>query len=322
MPAPVFTLTPEIVSLAAEISRHTGRFEGLQAPRPQLRLRRVNRARTVQGSTAIEGNTLTLDMVTALLDGKRVLAPRREVLEVQNALAAYELAARLRPWSSQDLLAAHARMMHGLSADAGRYRSRNVGVFRGRKVAHVAPPHALVPRLVRELFRWGRGAGGLPATITASVVHYELEFIHPFTDGNGRIGRLWQHLLLLRSSPVFEFAPVESLVHARQAGYYRALAESGRGGDCTPFIRFSLESIRDALSALLDELRPERETAATRLDVARGAFGSRWFSRRDYLLLHKRLSTATASRDLAGGVGEGFLRRRGSDRTTQYAFAR
>lgn len=321
MPSPVFTLSPQVVSLAAEVSRLVGRFEGLQVPRPQLKLRRLNRARTVQGSTAIEGNTLSLDLVTSVLDGKPVLAPRREVLEVQNALAAYDKAPEYRPWSERDLLAAHSLLMRGLAPDAGRYRTSNVGVFRGRQVAHVAPPHRLVPRLVAELLSWGRKDRDTPAAIKACVVHYELEFIHPFSDGNGRIGRLWQHVVLLGFSRVFEFAPIESMTHSRQAGYYRVLAESGRAGDCTPFVAFSLETIREALVELLDHLRPERQSAEARLALAREAFGPRWFSRRDYLLLHKKLSTATASRDLRRAVDDGALVRRGSDRTTRYAFA-
>jgi Fic family protein len=174
--------------------------------------------------------------------------------------------------------------------------------------------------LVAQLLEWGRRDRETLPLIKACVVHYELEFIHPFSDGNGRIGRLWQSVILLKASPVFEFAPVESLVHARQADYYRALAKSGRAGDCTAFVVFSLETIRDALADLLREARPEPQTATDRLERARESFVDRWFSRRDYLQLHKRLSTATASRDLKRAVERGIVRRRGSDRTTEYVF--
>lgn len=320
MPAPVFTLTPKVVSLASQVTQLVGRFEGLQISAPQLKLRRLNRARTVQGSTAIEGNTLSLDMVTAVLDGKPVLAPRREVLEVQNALAAYEKAPSFRPWVERDLLGAHALLMRGLISDPGRYRTRDVGVFRGRKVAHVAPPHRLVPRLVADLLAWGRRDADTPTVIKACIVHYELEFIHPFSDGNGRVGRLWQHVALLGFSRVFEFAPIESIVHARQAEYYRVLAESGRAGNCTPFVVFSLEAMGAALVELLENVRPEPQKVDDRLALARDTFKGRWFSRRDYLLLHRKLSTATASRDLKAGLEAGALRRRGDGRTTEYAF--
>jgi Fic family protein len=320
VPSPAFRLTPRLLGLAADVSRLVGRFEGLQVPKPQLRLRRLNRARSLQASTAIEGNTLSLEQVTALLDGQTVLAPRREILEVQNALAVYEKVTRLRPWSERDLLRAHALMMRALAADAGRYRTRDVGVLKGSKVAHVAPPHRLVPRLVANLLDWGRNEPDTPVLIKACVVHYELEFIHPFTDGNGRIGRLWQLVVLLGVSPIFEFAPIESMIHARQGEYYRALSESDRAGDCGPFILFSLEAIRDTLLELLGGLRPEVQTAEHRLELAREQFSGRWFSRGDYLSLHKKLSTATASRDLQRAVVLGLARRRGADRNTEYAF--
>jgi Fic family protein len=322
VPVPVFSLTPKLVSLANEVSQSIGRFEGLQLSEPQLKLRRRNRARTIHGSAAIEGNSLSLEAVTALIDGKRVLGPPRDILEIQNLRAVYEALPRFRPWSTRDLLGAHKLLMTGLTADAGRWRTRNVGVFRGKKVAHVAPPHALVPRLVEELFAWGRKERENPELIKACVVHYELEFIHPFSDGNGRVGRLWQHLILMRSHPAFVHAPAESLVHQRQPQYYRALADSGRAGNCTPFLEYSLRILRDTLAELLREVRPEAETLDSRLDLARNELAARWFSRSDYLVLHKRLSTATASRDLRAAVERKLVERRGSDRTTTYRFRR
>jgi Fic family protein len=308
-----------LLQLMGDLERRIGRFEGLKAPPPQPRLRKDNRVRTVQGTASLEGNRLSLDQVTALLEGRRVIGPSGEILEIRNALAAYEQAPRFRPWSEKDLLAAHKLMMHGLIADAGSWRAGNVGVLQGTRVAHVAPPAARVPRLMSDLMGWIK-ADATPMLIKSCVAHYELQFIHPFTDGNGRLGRLWQHVMLLRVSPLFEFAPVESLIKARQGDYYDTLGRSDRAGDCTVFLEFSLRTLRDALNELLDALRPGPETGAIRLELAREAFGGGWFSRRGYLELHKKLSSATASRDLRQGVESGALVRRGERRLAEYRF--
>jgi Fic family protein len=321
MPRPPFSITSRILTLTGVIERLLGRFEGLSAPRPQPQLRKENRIRTVQGSVAIEGNTLSLEQVTAVLDGKRVLGSRREILEVRNAIAAYAQAPRFRAWSSADMLTAHRTLMEGLIPDAGRWRAGNVGVFKGTRVAHVAPPAARVPKLMQELLAWSK-KDAISVLIKSCVVHYEIQFIHPFSDGNGRIGRLWQHVVLLGASPVCEFTPVESMIRARQAQYYDALARSDRAGNCDVFIEFSLGALADALGELLDDLRPEPMTAASRLERAHSEFRRSWFRRGDYLKLHKTLSTATASRDLKAGLDSGALRRRGDRRLTEYAFRR
>jgi Fic family protein len=317
---PPFRITTTVVSRLEEISRLVGRFEGLSAPPPQPQLRRENRIRTVQGSVAIEGNTLSLDQVTAVLEGKRVVGPPREIREVRNALAAYDLAPRLRPDSERDLLRAHGILMEGLSPEAGRWRSGAVGVLKGSKIAHLAPPAKQVPRLMTDLLEFVGRDHEVPVVIRACVAHYEIEFIHPFADGNGRMGRFWQHVALLRWSPVFAHVPAESVVRERQQSYYDVLARSGQAGDCTPFLEFSLEALRDALSEFLVDFRPESETAERRLALARERFAKGWFTRRDYLALHQRLSTSTASRDLRLGVEQGMLQRRGEKALTEYRF--
>jgi Fic family protein len=321
MREPPFTLTPGVLELAIGIGELLGQLRGLAAVRPQPRLRKENRVRTVQGTVAIEGNQLSTEQVTAVLEGKRVIGPHKEIREVLNALAAYERAPGWKPWSQKDLLGAHGVLMHGLIPDAGRWRKGGVGVVQGAKVAHVAPPPSQVPRLMAELLEWGAKAD-VPPLIKSSVVHYEIQFIHPFSDGNGRLGRLWQHVILLAVSPVFESVPVESITRSRQAEYYSALGESDRAGDSTRFLEFSLTALRDALQELLEDIRPEREDAEARLQAAREAFGSRSFSRSDYLKLHKRLSTATASRDLKEGVERGTLARQGEKRMARYVFKR
>jgi Fic family protein len=319
MDSPPFTVTPAMLEACFGIGRMVGQLGGLSAERPQPQLRRENRVRTVRGTVAIEGNQLSEEQVTAVLDGKRVIGPRSQVLEVQNAIAAYDRAPGWKPWSQKDLLEAHGVLLRDLAADAGRWRSGGVGVLHGKRVAHVAPPAKQVPRLMAGLLEWGAKAE-VPLLIKAIAVHYEVQFIHPFSDGNGRLGRLWQHVILLGVSPVFDWVPVESIIQARQRDYYAALGASDRAGDCAPFLEFSLPALRDALEGLMEKVYPERETADARLEVAKSALGSGWFSRADYRKVHRRLSTATASRDLKEGVDRGMLKRQGDRRNARYAF--
>jgi Fic family protein len=215
----------------------------------QLLLRRSNRLRTIQGSLAIEGNTLSLEQVTAVVAGKRVLGSAREVQEVRGAVEAYDRFGTWDPAKRDDLLAAHGVLMAGLVDRPGHFRTTAAGIQRGEEVVHVAPPAGQVRALMNELLAWLRTTGDHPL-IAACVFHYEFEFIHPFVDGNGRMGRLWQTLILSRWKPLFALVPVESLIRDQQAGYYAALNESNRAGALTPFIAFMLQVIHDALAAL------------------------------------------------------------------------
>jgi len=320
MTAP-FRVTPKVLVLVAEIERRVGRAEGLELQAPQPLLRKRSRVKTVAASTAIEGNTLSEEQVTAVLEGKRVVGDPRELLEVTNANAAYEAAAGWRPERLRDLLAAHRLLMKGLIQPAGRLRARTVGVMQGSKVAHLAPPAHLVKGQVEALLRWVRDAE-VPVLIRSCVAHHELLFIHPFMDGNGRLARLWQHVVLLQASPVFRFVPIESVIRDRQQRYYEVLRKSDRRGDCTAFVEYVLEALRDALDETLAALRPARARPDNRLAQAREHFGGRWFRRADYLALHRTISTATASRDLIEAVAAGLLERRGERRFTEYCFAR
>jgi Fic family protein len=314
-------ITLEILGLCADLERLIGRSEGLGgAAPPAPQLRRKNRIRTVQATTAIEGNTLPLEQVTALLDGKRVRGPAREVAEVENAIAAYALVPTLDPLVERDLLRAHATLLKGLADDAGRYRRGNVGIVTGSRVTHMAPPAKRAPTLMRELFQFARRDRTTPALVKACVLHYELECIHPFSDGNGRLGRLWQHALLCQHAPVFAHVPVESVIKQRQVEYYAALAASDRAGDATAFVAFMLQVLLTALEEFLREYRPTRLDAAARLELAARHFGTRSFSRKDYLELHPTLSAPTASRDLREGVGRARLHVEGDKRTARYAF--
>lgn len=246
---PPFVASARIVSLVADIAESVGRLDARAMG--GVRLRRVDRMRTIQGTLAIEGNSLGQEQVTAILEGKRVLADPREVLEVKNAAAAYEALGRHDPRKCDDLLRAHALMMRGLIDDAGAFRKGAAGVMRGGDVVHVAPPANRVPALVKDLLEWLATTEDHPL-IASSVFHYEFEFIHPFADGNGRIGRLWQTLVLSRWNPVFATVPVENMVYRRQADYYEAINGSNAAGNATPFLEFMLQAIKDTVRAAGD----------------------------------------------------------------------
>ncbi len=246
---PPFIATPPILALVAAIGEQVGRLEASLPPERQLLLRRTNRLRTIQGSLAIEGNTLTLEQVTAVVAGKRVLGSAREVQEVRGAVAAYDQLGTWDPTKRDDLLAAHGVLMAGLVDRPGHFRTTAAGIKRGEEVVHVAPPAGQVRALMNDLLAWLKATGDHPL-IAACVFHYEFEFIHPFVDGNGRMGRLWQTLILSRWKPLFALVPVESLIRDQQAGYYAALNESNRAGASTPFIAFMLQVIHDTLAIL------------------------------------------------------------------------
>lgn len=264
---PPHAITPAILSLVAEIAVEVGRLAALAGPGPVPRLRPENRIRSVHASLAIENNTLSLDQVTAVLAGKRVLGPAREIREVENAFAAYEAMASWTPSSSKDLLAAHRLMLAGLVPDAGKFRTRSVGITQGQKIVHLAPPADRVPGLMKDLLGWLKRTDDHPL-IASCVFHYELEFIHPFADGNGRMGRLWQTLVLSRWNPLFAYLPVESVIRDQQAAYYQVLATCDKAGNSTAFIEFLLTAIRAALLEVSGELPGEQVSAAVSEQVA------------------------------------------------------
>lgn len=249
---PPLTLTPKILNLVAAISEQLGRYDERKNKAQALRLRRVNKVRTIQGSLAIEGNSLSVEQITAVLEGKPVIAPPREVQEVKNALAVYERFTQFNALKEEDLLQAHQQLMFGLMDEAGQYRSGGVGVMSGKEVIHMAPPAKQVPRLMQDLFAWLNKTEH-HALIASAVFHYEFEFIHPFADGNGRMGRLWQSIILARWHPVFANLPVESLVYQHQQAYYHAIAQSTEQTDCAVFVEFMLETIANTLTQLIDQ---------------------------------------------------------------------
>lgn len=243
---PPFELTNTTLVLVAEIAQKLGRVEAYERLDRSPRLRKENRIRTIHSSLAIENNTLSLEQVTAVVEGKHVLAPPKDLLEVQNAIAVYDALDTFDPTSMDDLLRAHRMLMGGLVSEAGCLRSGDVGVFEGDRVIHMGTPARYVPEVMAGLFQWLRTTDTHPL-VASCVFHYEFEFVHPFQDGNGRMGRLWQTLILSKWNSVFAWLPVESLVKDRQEEYYRALAGSDAQGDSTGFVEFMLQMIDEAL---------------------------------------------------------------------------
>jgi len=243
---PTFTVSSKAINLIAKISSQIERYAIKMEQGDTLRLRKVNRIKTIHSSLAIEGNKLSEGEVQAILEGKKVVAPLKEIQEVRNAIKTYELYPKLNPFSIQDLLLAHGTMMAGLVDEVGMFRSGGVGVFDGDKAIHIAPPADRVKELMKDLFTWLENTDD-HLLIRSCVFHYEFEFIHPFADGNGRIGRLWQSLILGQLNPIFEHLPVENMVYANQEAYYDAINKSSDLGDSSPFIDFMLEEILNAL---------------------------------------------------------------------------
>ena len=319
---PPYQLTSKILNLCSEINRLLGQHEGVHLSAPEPKLRKANRVRTIQASLAIEGNTLDLDQVTAILDGKKVMGPKRDILEVQNAIRAYEQISDFKPKSSKSFRRAHEILMKGLVADAGKWRQSNVGIFQGSKVTHTAPQAKRVPELMEQLFEFIKTEEDTHPLILSAIFHYELEFIHPFSDGNGRMGRLWQTVLLSRYHPLFELTPVETVIRNRQSEYYSSLSTSDKKGEATPFIEFSLETILESLTSLNATVRPAPLSPVQRLQIAGEKLGTDTFTRKDYLGIFKSISTATASRDLAYGVTQKQIIKTGEKALAQYKFTK
>jgi len=315
---PPFTITPQILQLLATLERLLGRYEGMHHPAAAPQLRRSQRVKTIQASLQIEGNTLTEEQVTAILEGKRVIGPARDVLEVQNAITAYDALPKWQPSNPKHLLAAHKLLMKGLVPAPGQWRTQGVAIAKGNQIAHLPPPASRVPALMTELTSWLKSATDVPPAVAAAVFHYELEFIHPFADGNGRMGRLLHSLILSKYHPLFTLAPVESVVRDRQREYYEVLGRCDKAGNSTLFVQFALEATTAAVESILQSLSKQTVTSSQRIQAALQAFGKQSFNRKDYRQLFPTLSTATASRDLASAMSDGSLRRTGEQSQARY----
>ena len=247
---PPFKITSKAINLISQISEKIGEISTLENTERTVQLRKKNRIRTIHSSLAIENNSLTIEQITAIIEGKRVLGPPNEIQEVKNAVQAYELLLNLNPYKQNDLLKAHQLMMNDLVKHNGKYRKGGVGIFDGKGVVHVAPPADRVPFLMNDLFDWLKSSDAHPL-IKSCVFHYEFEFIHPFEDGNGRMGRLWQTVILTEWKPIFAWLPIETLIKENQKLYYKALGISDNNADSTEFIEFMLSIILKTIKEII-----------------------------------------------------------------------
>ena len=249
MNIPTYTISTKAIDLVARIAEKLGEIRGSGEYSRNLRLRKINRLRSIQSSLAIENNSLSLGQVTDIIEGKRVLGRPHEIQEVKNAYQAYELLLEYDPYRVKDFLKAHKCMTSDLVKDAGHFRSQGVGVFAGTQLVHAGANYQFVPQLITDLFAWAKKTDVHPL-IKSSIVHFEIEFIHPFMDGNGRIGRLWQTLILSKWNELFAWLPVETVVYENQQGYYDALQMAGKKANSEIFIEFMLNATLQALEEL------------------------------------------------------------------------
>lgn len=252
---PPYEITDEMLELVSEIMENLGKLSGIHELKKLPRLRKVNRIKSIHSSLAIENNTLSIEQVTDVIYGKRVLGPKEDIIAVQNANLAYKKLENINPFSLDDLLKIHGIMMNGLVSEAGKIRTGQVGIYnQDGKVVHLAPPSNFVSKQLIGLFDWIKSS---PANmlIKSSVFHYEFEFIHPFCDGNGRMGRLWQTALLASWKPIFAWIPIESIIKDNQEEYYNAIAQSTKQAKSNIFILFMLDVINKAIKDIIVDTR-------------------------------------------------------------------
>lgn len=307
---PPFEINERIMADVIEIAELVGRVSVTDKISMNPTLRRTNRIQTIYSSLAIEQNTLDIEQVTAILSGKRVIAPPKDIAEVQNAYEIYDNMDKLNPYSIDDLLKAHSVMERGLLNEAGEFRSRPVGVADSEgNILHFGTLPQYVPKLVQELLEWTEKSE-IHLLIKSCVFHYEFELIHPFADGNGRMGRLWHTLLLSKWNPIFAWLPIESIIHDNQSEYYNAINVSNNNGNSTVFIEFMLSVIKQALQESIND-KPKNISSKSDL---------RWNKINDYLEMHEYIlnsdvqkllgvSSATATRILVGFMKDGKLKR-------------
>jgi len=312
---PPYDITPNILKLISSISEKIGEINANYLNKPSTTLRKQNRIKTIHSSLKIEGNTLTEEQITALLENKRVIGPQKDIKEVLNAIEIYEKLGKFNPYNEKSFLEAHFSLMNNLVEDAGKYRKQGVGIVKGSKVEHLAPPYENVPYLMKDLFQYLKKSEEIEL-IKSCVFHYEMEFIHPFIDGNGRMGRLWQTLILMEKYPVFEYIPFETLISTEQEKYYKALSESDKSGKSTKFIEYMLDVIDTSISDLLkynNRTLNEKDRLYYFISLNKPEF-----SRKDYMDIFKDISSATASRDLKKGLEIKLFEKFGERNKTVY----
>ena len=315
---PPLEITSCILNTVQDISLLLGKYTDDFQIHSNIKLRKTNNIRTIKSTVSIEGNSMSLEQVTDILNGERVIAPEKEIREVKNAISVYEKFNEFDAFCVDDLLKAHGIMMKGLTKEAGDFRSTGVCIMKGGQCIHVAPPATEVSGLIANMFSYLKESDD-SLLIKSCVFHYEFEFIHPFCDGNGRMGRLWQQLILAKLHPIFKLVCIEELLERFQPEYYAALRRSDEKGSSEDFVEFMLGIIKEAIKQL--KLKPSIENNfESRLNYARDLLTV--FKRADYMKIFPGISTATASRDLASGVKKGILEKSQSNNQTMYMFVR
>lgn len=312
---PPYEITTQILKYITSISEKIGEVNAKYLIKTNPTLRKQNQIKTIHSSLRIEGNTLTEEQITAILENKRVVGPEKDILEVLNAFEVYKNINKLKPESEKDFLKAHQLLLQKLIKDSGTYRKQSVGIVKDSKVEHIAPPFENVPYLMKDLFEYLKDENEI-TLIKSCVFHYEMEFIHPFIDGNGRMGRLWQTLILMQDYPIFEFLPFETLISKNQKEYYNALSVSDKEGKSTKFIEYMLKIIEDSLIELLKN-SIKKLTDNDRMILFLENQNTD-FTRKHYMNYFKDISSATASRDLKNAVGKGIISKLGDKKTTIY----
>lgn len=263
---PPLEITSKIIELISNISEKIGEINYLQDNSYHIRLRKENRIKTIHSSLAIENNSLSLKQITAIIEGKHVLGNPNEIKEVKNSIQAYDLLLSLNPYNEKDLLKAHKLMMQDLVERNGKYRTDGVGIFDGEKVVHLAPPADRVPELMFDLFKWLKESDAHPL-IKSCVFHYEFEFIHPFQDGNGRMGRLWQTAILKEWKEIFAWLPVETIIKEKQKEYYSVLGASDSDANSTKFIEFMLALILNTIEEIISTEKKVTQKVTVKVTV-------------------------------------------------------
>ncbi|MDR1034557.1 MAG: Fic family protein [Holosporales bacterium] len=312
-------MTATIVDLVQKICMVLGRLDHCNFKvHSDIHLRKTTGIRSVKSSLAIEGHSLMIEQVSDILNGQPVIAPKNDIIAVKNAIAVYEIFDQIDAFNIEDILKIHGIMMKDLLSEAGNFRRGGVGLFKGDEVVHVAPPHQNVSGLIADLFAYLKNVPD-SLLIKSCVFHYEFEFIHPFLDGNGRMGRLWQQLILSKQHPVFRLICLEELLEKYQSEYYDALQSSDHDGSSEKFIEFMLNIVMQALEILEPQIQPTTvDKFEDRLAYAKNFLDN--FKRKDYINLLKTISSATASRDLIQGVKHGILESENNKNQTIYRF--
>lgn len=306
---PPFSITEQMLSDVIEIGELVGKASIRSKISTNPTLRRTNRIRTIYSSLAIEQNSMDIEQITAVLSGKHVIAPPKDIAEVKNAYEIYECMDTLDPYSTEDLLKAHSIMVRGIETEAGEFRSRPVGVVDSTgKILHFGTLPQYVPQLITELLDWTK-TSDIHILITSCVFHYEFELIHPFSDGNGRMGRLWHTLLLSKWNPLFAWLPVESIIHDRQDEYYKAINLSNSNGESTLFIEFMLSAIKEALQESIGVIKKQITKSKTnsRIDTICNYLDSHEYIQNNDVQILLDVSSATATRILRDMTKSGII---------------